>query len=100
MGYQTMFMLSTDDIFNDRKYRAELEYMSGYGEPLFIEEQSWDDYEEHMRMLSKMYPKVLFTLYGWGEDRDDVWAGYAKGGKYYEVAAKIVYPAFDEGLLE
>ena len=41
----------------------------------------WYDHEADMQALSQMWPNVLFTLTGKGEDQDDQWVEYHTNGK-------------------
>lgn len=43
--------------------------------------RKWYDHEEDMMRLSREYPDMIFLLEGWGEEPDDVWRKYFKGGK-------------------
>jgi hypothetical protein len=60
------------------------------------ESVKWYQHDDHMRLLSKKHPSILFTLRGEGESPGDLWVKYYRGGKMQECKAKIVYPEFDE----
>lgn len=63
----------------------------------------WYDHTEDMIELSKLFPTVVFTLDGHGEDRDDIWREYYFNGKNQFVQAKIVFDPIDEirlGIIE
>lgn len=60
----------------------------------------WYDHEEDMAELSRTFPEVLFTLYGDGEESEDMWYKYFKGGKMQKCYAKIVFDDYDESKLE
>lgn len=60
----------------------------------------WYDWDKDMAALSLEYPDILFTLYGDGEDSDDLWCAYFLNGKKQIAAAEIVYPPFDPVKLE
>ena len=53
-----------------------------------------------MRRISSLYPEVLFTLHGRGEEATDLWYLYLRGGKMQYAPAKIVYDEFDERKLK
>lgn len=56
---------------------------------------TWYDHEDHMRILSVVFPDVHFTLYGWGEENEDIWQEHYLGGKMQRCNAEIVMPSFD-----
>lgn len=60
----------------------------------------WYDHEDDMKAFSRLYPDVLFTLNGIGEDYPDIWVKYFKNGKMQFVKAKIVLDPFDESKLK
>lgn len=43
--------------------------------------RKWYEHEEDMMQLSREYPDMIFLLEGWGEEYDDVWRKYFKGGR-------------------
>ena len=59
----------------------------------------WYDHEKDMKQLSILFPDVLFSLFGEGEDNDDSWYKYFKNGKMQSCYAKIDYDEFDEDKL-
>jgi hypothetical protein len=56
---------------------------------------SWDEHNPDMIELSKKFPAVLFTLYGEGEDRYDMWRTYYRGGLLQYASATITI-TYDE----
>ena len=99
MGYGTNFILKHDSTTVDNEeIAASLDSFTGYmwEDDLEREGIKWYDWHEHMVKLSTMYPLVLFTLYGAGEDRDDNWVAYFKAGKSNTAKAVCSYPAFDQ----
>lgn len=60
----------------------------------------WYDHDNDMLELSKKFPTVLFTLYGDGEESDDMWYTYYLDGAYQHAPARIEYDDFREDLLE
>ena len=56
----------------------------------------WYDHTEDMIELSKLFPTVIFTLEGNGEDRDDIWREYYFNGKSQYAPAKIFFDPIDE----
>lgn len=45
------------------------------------EASKWYEHEKDMRVISKHYPSILFTLHGRGEEQGDVWVEYHQNGK-------------------
>ena len=60
----------------------------------------WYEHDEDMKELSLLFPHLLFDLYGDGEDSDDMWHTYYKGGKMQHCPAEITFPVYDESKLE
>lgn len=59
----------------------------------------WYSYDDDMKSLSRKFPNLLLSLTGHGEEDDDIWRAYYKGGQGYRVEAEIVFPAFDPSRL-
>lgn len=61
----------------------------------------WYDHEEDMIKLSNLYPELLFTLEGNGEESDDQWKKYFIGGKMQAEYVKVLPPEpFDPNKLK
>lgn len=60
----------------------------------------WYSYDSDVKLLSEKFPNIVFTVEGQGEDSDDLWKHYFFNGKSQFAKAQIVYPEFDEKLLE
>lgn len=58
---------------------------------------TWHDHRKDMVRLSAVFPDVLFTLWGDGEETDDLWKEYYLNGKCQIARAVITYP--DCGLI-
>lgn len=69
-----------------------------YGDP-FREANKWYDHEVDMVRFSKLYPDVLLELSGEGEENGDVWKKYYKAGKSCEIRPEVIWPHFDESML-
>lgn len=119
MGYYTYYSLEVSGITRDKKgklifgdvpsvVQEDLEdeidkldvFVGGdidYGwESEFIK---WYDYEDDMLTLSHRFPDILFTLYGNGEDDEDMWCAYYYDGAVQNAPAVISYDKFDENKL-
>ena len=57
----------------------------------------WYSYDSDVKLLSEKFPNIVFTVEGQGED---LWKHYFFNGKSQFAKAQIVYPQFDEKLLE
>lgn len=60
----------------------------------------WYEHEEDMRRVSKVFPSVLFTLRGEGEESGDIWVKYFKDGKMQVAKAEIKLGPFDPSQLK
>ena len=105
MGYYTRYDLrvlksilveapnSGEVIADLRENNEEANYaVDGNGEAQ--DDCKWYDSETHMREFSKKYPKLLFELSGYGEEREDFWKRYFKNGLCQVCVGRIEYPAF------
>lgn len=102
MGYYTDYNLSFDTSIDERQ--EVFDYIDEtFGE--YIDEDGytnskWYHHVDNMRNVSIKFPDVLFTLSGEGEDNGDLWKKYFKNGKVQACYAEIVYPEFNENLME
>ena len=106
MGYNTAYTLKThnskyliSDILTEIKAAAldfdNLFYaVDGNGET--YDSIKWYDHERDIIKLSKLYPDVIFDLYGEGEDNEDIWHKYFLNGKIQRCPARIAFDNFDE----
>lgn len=108
MSYFTDFSLEVYDA-NEKDYRAidkEIEKLnifdSGDAECGCYGTATWNNVDEDMKLLSARFPDVIFKLRGDGEDRDDMWIHYYKGGRVMNdgLVVTIVEDAFDESKLD
>lgn len=103
MGYRTDFTLTVDsgdleEIVDKLNEISGYEFDRGFGQATCYEIK-WYDYDEDMRKLSTMFPDVLMTLDGAGEESGDIWRNYYKNGKCQNAYANIVYDEFNEASL-
>jgi len=99
MGYYTDFELSFDSKDN-KQVMESLSEISGYAWYNYTVNGKWYKWKENMKELSLLYPDVLFDLSGRGEESDDLWGAYFKGGKAQTCEAKITFDKFDESKME
>jgi hypothetical protein len=52
-----------------------------------------------MMVIMSLFPTVLFTLKGEGEESGDMWFKYFKNGKMQVAMARIEFDSFNEGKL-
>jgi len=103
MGYNTNYTLSmvAGNSINKSEVEEQLKEISGV--PIKIGWNNackWYCHEYNMKSLSKIYPETLFLLEGEGEESEDIWQKYFKNGKMQVCKAEIVFPKFDESLME
>lgn len=60
----------------------------------------WYDHEKEVSDFSKIYPDVLFELYGEGEESGDIWKKYFKNGKVQTCGVVMTFPPFDESKMK
>ena len=104
MGYYTQFGLKVigahDELINE--FRAECENADRAFDDFGCSQdsQTWHAHEMDLRPFSRKHPYALFTLYGFGEESDDIWEEHYKDGKMQRCEAKIIIPEFDASLLK
>ncbi len=99
MGYYTNYEISCDQgNIGEYNAAAEIESLSWTfdGGESARGNSKWYDYEPDMEALSRLFPGVLFTLKGEGEESGDIWELRAKGGTIQKRRAEVVIPPFDE----
>ena len=104
MGYYTDFKVSSKDLLPE-KYQQQLEEISSYefdnhGNELLLQDVKWYNHDAHMVALSLLYPNVLFSVEGEGEDPGDLWKAYYKNGKSQTCKAIITFEPYDEGKMK
>jgi len=94
MGYYTNYTITADKVLPDDfedKFVEITDYYFNDGEF----EVKWYDCEDDMIKISKLYPNILFTVKGDGEESGDIWKHYFKYGKKHIGEPEFVWP-FDE----
>ena len=95
MGYYTFYALEAED-GEAEEHSMTISMASGYGGDLFREPTKWYNHNNDMLKYSARNPDILFTLYGEGENKDDLWVNYYRNGKMQGERATITYPDFDQ----
>lgn len=96
MGYYTSFELTYDApagvvVDGDTLVSDGYEYTVDSLLNDAAQEVKWYDHEKDMIALSRLYPTVLFTLTGDGEESGDQWRTWYRSGKSVTARAEIVY---------
>ena len=104
MSYYTSFNLSveggeTQNIIKDLHSAYEVSKIALDINGNREDRTYWYNHEKDMTEFSKRYPKILFTLYGEGEDNKDMWREYFKNGKCHTIFANVSFDDFDESML-
>jgi len=99
MGYNTQYTLS----WEVENFELPLDFQEKTNltkEERFSTYQSWNSHEDDMKKLSLLYPEIVFTLHGVGDEFEDIWYKYFKNGKMQETRATFVYDNYDEAKLK
>lgn len=99
MGYYTDYKLEVDSEIALEDLREEF-YFSEMRDGKLAKNSKWYDHEEEMKSFSLKYPGLLFTLYGDGEEDNDIWCKYFKDGKMQVAYTEIKFAEFDESKLQ
>lgn len=111
MGYYTCYELYIDNlgelddlvVKNVDKAIEEMNVLDSNGSPRYgwSAYTKWYDHDEDMRLLSYRFPDVVFELRGDGEESEDVWSHYYKGGRAQTdgLVVTYTYNRFDESKL-
>lgn len=102
MGYYTRYSLKVEPKITDLMFKEKFNKITGDCEYdyVFEEDCKWNNHEEHMLEVSKLYPEHLFMLEGEGEESGDIWRKYFFNGKYQICNAIITFEPFDETKLK
>ncbi|MGB3634855.1 MAG: hypothetical protein WA982_12500 [Rubrobacteraceae bacterium] len=108
MGYMTIYTLTVGDegqeisdshreeilawLEHDENFSSELE---DFHESGMNGCTKWYEHDQNMLRLSRKFPKVLFVLWGEGEEPGDLWKSYYLGGRVQEAPARVEYASFD-----
>lgn len=98
MGYYTDFELTfSGDIEYDELLDA-LNKVTEYKwhDDLTLPSVKWYNHKVDMQIISTMFPDVVFTLHGDGEESSDIWQEYFKNGKSQYAHSEVTFEKFDE----
>ena len=96
MGYYTNYELELSDnsqlknVVEVLKGMDIIDYALDYNLDSY-DGVKWYGYKEDMKTLAKTFPDILFTLYGTGEEPEDIWKCYFQGDKVHYMKATFVY---------
>lgn len=110
MGYYTQFELKVCDYqkLSQQERDSICDVIEEFGLDLdgcvedgWYGDNKWYDHDDDMIAMSKRFPKVVFQLYGNGEDSDDVWMNYYYCGKvqYDALRVSVTIDPFNKLLL-
>jgi len=103
MANRTDFYLVVEpvDLIPDEFFEEEIDQGASIEEIYLTSYNSkWYDWDEDMLAISEKYPELKFTLDGNGDEVDDVWRAFYKGGKSYYWDIDLARPSFDESKLK
>jgi hypothetical protein len=105
MGYYTTYNLRFDCSQKEQEINNEISKIMGANVseeclPGRVGNMKWYNHAEDMKKVSALFPDVLFTLEGEGEDAGDLWKEYFLNGKSHRVNVEITYAPFDESKLK
>jgi hypothetical protein len=66
----------------------------------FLCDLVWSDYDKDVLAVSKKHPDVFITIYGEGDDSEDLWVHYFQNGKSQYCQAQITYEPYDPEMME
>lgn len=98
MGYYTDYEIEVDNYRQEDEINALLHEQTGYALEIGRTYYGikWYDCEADMKIVSKAFPNVLFTVHGDGGDGGDLWRMYVRDGKVQRTCAELRYEEFDE----
>jgi hypothetical protein len=64
------------------------------------DEIKWYDGDEQTLKMSKLFPDIIFAVYGIGEEKEDIWWHYYKNGKMQKCPAIMTFDEYDENKLK
>lgn len=94
--YDEVFEKSTLEDSWVKESIKDYDFINNY---YFEESQTWYAFDEDMLKLSRMFPNVVFCLWGEGEERDDNWRVVYHNGSAAGSHGRIVYnyePMYEE----
>lgn len=105
MGYFTYFDVKASEKQREIFEQLIEENVRDFGDMFDYDGDSYDcykwyDHEADMKEISLMFPDVLFTVKGGGEEAGDLWKKHFKNGKMQRCPAVITFEAYDEAKLE
>ena len=106
MSYYTEFSLNISKEGNECRELIEKEiekmdvFSEGNYEDGYFAYEKWYEFDNDMHILSMRFPDVTFELEGFGEEHDDHWLNYYKGGRVMRNGIEIIRHPFDESKLE
>lgn len=109
MGYLTQYDLEVvgkSEQANKNKIIQELLEFSDEAKYAFdeqgdcIDQVKWYEHKEELRKFSKLHPKVVFKLYGVGEENQEMWHKYFSNGLMQYCPVIIKFDKFNKTKLK
>ncbi len=103
MGYYTDFKVSIDTDNEDvgEAFHAKLQEQSGY----YFEENNFNSFQldsakwyestQDLTLMSILFPNIMITVYGEGEESGDIWHARVLNGVYRQAKVKLILPDID-----
>ncbi len=108
MGYYTTYTLTVDSREKDTPLSPD--FLADLKDKLpFLNQESCDTFSCYekwyyhgldLRLLSRKYPSYFFTLYGEGDNSEDLWYAYYQDGKAQFCPAVITFDDYDPAKME
>ena len=92
MGNETIYNLSMKSINGFDEHADEISKRSGYRHLFDNEPHKWYRHEEVMLSYSEQNPDIEFRLEGYGDENEDIWVKWFKGGKMQQWYPQYVIP--------
>ena len=101
MSYFTDFIMSFDtSVVNEQEVYDYIKEISGEEFQTDLLYSRWMNHVGDMKKVSLKFPDILFTLEGQGDCHGDLWFKYFKNGKVQSCYVELVYPEFNENLMQ
>jgi hypothetical protein len=102
MGYCTVYTLKTKEKKDGKWEYSEPSVQEDFAETfskaynpdpeaIWEEAQKWYEAQEDLIDFSKSHPEILFELFGFGDDSDDIWVLYVLNEESFRSEGRVVF---------